>query len=223
MWSDTTPLKAPLSHSVTDSSGCFVTCPGLVWPVDLALYSQGLSAALTGPTVSPGLSKGDQFPIGAHMTRCWSGISVSSINLSTTNKLHPRELPPVPRQPSILGVAITHPPPASHLWIFPIHGPHPVGATLHLRLCLLYVCSCMCCGVLVCSPVCVCLADVTGPAGQELQDIAVSVSKSPALRLRAHVLLLCCVLGTGLGLLGLHSGHITYGASPQLCLSVFCC
>lgn len=81
----------------------------------------------------------------------------------------------------------------------------------------------MCCGVLVCSPVYVCVADVAGPAGQALQDIAVSVSKSPALSLRAHVLLLCCVLGTGLGLLGFHSRHVTYGASPQLYLSIFCC
>lgn len=129
---------------------------------------------------------------------------MSSIKLSTTDKLHLHEPAPVPLEPppSSASMGIMDLPPVSYLWIVPTHGPCTVGTSLLLTLCLLYVCAHACVvGVLVCLPVSIVtrgqyrshhsvflseqgLTDLAAPAGQRaLGHIPFSASKSPALGL----------------------------------------
>lgn len=149
--------------------------------------------------------------------------------LSTTNKPCPHEL----AASSVLSCG--HHGSASCLPLVDISYPRILrhGSFSSLKtLPLVCVCACTCWGVLVCSPVPVHVV----PRGQCQRSLLCLPFRGKVsliwLGLLARELqdcehmvrLLCCALGTGLGLLCLHSRPFTCRASSSaLCLRVFCC
>lgn len=82
-WPSTSPWRHP-RPVLWLAPGAPLSCLA----VGSALYSQGLSAALTGWSPRQPLD----FPVRAHVTRYLRGVSVSNVKLSTPNKLYPHEL-----------------------------------------------------------------------------------------------------------------------------------